>query len=320
MSISIEKLKAVRHIIVHEGCPDGIASAMILLSVYPDADVQFVQYSSKEHNNLPATEGMIFADFSPSPDRVEAFIDAKSIVLDHHKTARPVVEAFGDLGVFGDEETDPGVSGAVLAFREVWLPMVNSPALRPVIEDFATLAGIRDTWQTKNPRWKEACEQAQALKFWPTDMILKFAPSQWTEKLSLGPILFEKQLKHARKAADNAYRFTTSKGTKVVVFQGIWPTSDAAEYLGETVDVVIGFTHYINNGEPTMRFSIRSHTDFDCGAFAKVYPGGGGHTKSSGFMFALRAEDPNPFAMARREVERFEAVAALGGTLRRSKV
>jgi nanoRNase/pAp phosphatase (c-di-AMP/oligoRNAs hydrolase) len=48
-----------------------------------------------------------------------------------------------------------------------------------------------------------------------------------------------------------------------------------------------------------MRFSTRSHTGFDCAAFAQAR-GGGGHTAAAGFAVALTPADPQPFAMVRR--------------------
>ncbi|NIV35918.1 MAG: hypothetical protein GWN58_42650, partial [Anaerolineae bacterium] len=72
--------------------------------------------------------------------------------------------------MFADEDEEPGVSGATLAFRHVWqvIHMTarchEDPYLK--VERFAELAGIRDTWQTEDSAWDEACAQAEALMFW----------------------------------------------------------------------------------------------------------------------------------------------------------
>ena len=115
MPIPLEVLKAVKTIVAHEKCPDGIAAALILKDVLPEARVIFCQYSTPEHETLAAEPGMLFADFSPPKARVQEFVDKGAVVLDHHKTAKDIVAAFGDNGVFGDEIAEPGVSGAVLA-------------------------------------------------------------------------------------------------------------------------------------------------------------------------------------------------------------
>ena len=63
------------------------------------------------------------------------------------------------------------MSGALLAFQEVWTrlydprrPEGRSPE---AVRDFATLAGIRDTWQTQDPRWSDACALSEMLLFYP---------------------------------------------------------------------------------------------------------------------------------------------------------
>jgi len=316
--IPIEKLTELEHIVVHDACPDGSASAMILRLCFPEADVQFVQYDSPQHEALKIQGSTIFADFSPHDSQIKDFVAAEAVVLDHHKTQKGAVAEFGELGVFGDEVDEPGVCGAVLAYREVFQPLVHHYGGSPVIltddfrqrflPDFAKLAGIRDTWQTQDPRWREACEQAAALHFWPDDTLLATDPQLWQEKLSLGPILFQRKLDMASRNADNSFRFTSEAGTKVAVFEGSTTTSDAAEYLDKEVDLVIGFDIFMQGDKPAMIFSTRSHTDFDCALMAKSH-GGGGHTKAAGFKWELSLDDPNPFMLAVRVVNAFELAA-----------
>lgn len=311
MPIPIEKIHSLKHLIVHERCPDGTASAMMLKYCFPDLDVQFVQYDTEAHRNVEVRPHTIFADFSPHPDRVGDFVQAESVVLDHHRTAQQVVAEFGELGVFGDETSEPGVCGATLAFREVCKPSLEGHGydvghLLRLMEDFAILAGIRDTWQRENPRWREACEQASALDFWPWDRLVGLPAVDWKEKLEIGPILFQKKLDTVKRFGDNALRFVSEKGTKVAVFQGVKMSSDVAEHLHTEVDLVIGFDVFLVDGEPSMVLSTRSHTDFDCGKFCKAH-GGGGHTRAAGFKVVLKPDDPQPFELARRIVEKYES-------------
>lgn len=326
--IPLDKLRAIRHIVSHENCPDGMASAMILRDVLPDAKVTFCQYGTPLHRELEPEEGMLFCDFSPDPGRAAQFIEAGTIVLDHHRTQKDVVAAFGELGVFGDEEADPGVCGAFLAFREVWAPLVmatnkhklealtRDEAPGHILEDsevwtrvreFATLAGIRDTWQKHDPRWRQACEQAEALIFWPQEELLGLAPSQWGEKLQLGPVLYERRLRTAQRCIDGGWRFTTAKGTRVIVFEGTKPTSDAAEILGEEVDFVVGFNYRLDGDDLRIIFSTRSHTTFDCATYAKSHPGGGGHTKAAGFQLPVDPQNSlNPYKMVWEDLHQYE--------------
>jgi len=316
------KLQAVKTIIVHDSCSDGMASAMILHDVLPDAEIKFVQYETEEHKNLPASPGMLFCDFSPHKSRTVDFLEAETIVLDHHKDKKSVVEAFIEkgLGAFGDEVADPGVCGAVLAYREVWKPLIalqhqpghaaRAEGIREgdSIAKFATLAGIRDTWQKNDPRWQEACEQADALQFWPTEKLLATDPGGWPQLLEIGPVVYARNLKFAQKCADNSYRFVAPGGLKVAMFEGLKASSDAAEILGTEVDLVIGFANFLGDDKrPGMIFSTRSKTDFDCSAFARAH-GGGGHTKAAGFRYVLDDLSPNPFQLAKEVVYRYMAM------------
>jgi len=318
--ISLERLEEVTTLIVHDNCPDGLASAMILHDALPKAEIVYMRHMSPELAALEPKPGMLFCDFSPHADQAQKFVDAGAIVLDHHKSSQAVIESFGENGVFGDEAQDPGVSGAVLAFCEVWLPMWDSMCLKtlgmtypPVdgfpraIREFATLAGIRDTWQRQSPRWLEACAQAEALLFWPRE---KWFEAELGEILSrpmldIGPVLVQKQQDKVKSIVERAYRFTTPVGTRVVVFQGLTTTSDAAELIDKDADLVIGFSCQFDGENHKLAFSTRSHTTFDCAKFAKVF-GGGGHTKAAGFNRTMVPTDPQPYEMVRRTLALFE--------------
>jgi hypothetical protein len=305
--INIEELKAVRTIVTHKDCADGVASALILHDVLPEAAILFMQYGTPELAALEATPGMLWCDFSPPADRAAEFVHAKSIVLDHHRTAKPVVEAFGSRGIFADEQIDPGVSGAVLAFRRVWQPLVENGVESTCTgwRSVAELAGVRDTWQKDSPLWREACAQAEALRFLPFADLRDAAEAEvLSELLKIGPVLLEKHAERVTEAVRTAHRFTTLRGIRVVVFQGVSETSDAADLLGAEADLVMGFK-YLDDGGPRVVWSCRSRGDFDVAAFAKMY-GGGGHAKAAGFWTPALPHDPNPFTEARAVVAAFE--------------
>lgn len=308
-----DKIRTLNHIVTHENCADGMASAMILKDVLPGARVTFVSYNDKLLNLQPEP-GMIFCDCTPHRDRVDEFLKVGSVVLDHHKTSRHIVDKFisEGLGVFGDEKLDPGVCGAVLAFREVWTPIkeyMGDGEYKDAFYRLSTLAGIRDTWQKNDPRWQQACEQADSLTFWPSDAVLKTAWDNWPTILNIGPVLFERNIRRVDKAIEGAYRFTSSKGRKVVVFEGTKPTSDASEKLAETADLVIGFAIFVEGGSPRIIFSTRTRGTFDCSSFCVAH-GGGGHTKAAGFSQFLKPTSLHPYAMAEGILNKYETVEA----------
>lgn len=325
MTISIDKLQAVKTIISHQGCPDGIASAMILKHALPRAVVKFVQYGDPSHRDLPATEGMLFCDMTPPRERVAEFVSVGAIVLDHHKHAKDIVEAFGENGVFADEIKTPGVSGALLAFREGWYPMLGVGAqtiasiergvLTDRVMDFATLAGIRDTWQRKDLRWDTACEQVMMLTFYPVEEWLDAVTATWPqsmidERMKLGAILRKNRDERVDRAITEAYQFRTQKGTLVCVVSTT-ETSDIADNVDH--DVVIGFRYSCVTGTepqgtvPKMTLSMRSRRDYDVGALAKVL-GGGGHTKAAGCSLKVQSDDWSPYRFIENLFRAYEDV------------
>jgi hypothetical protein len=151
-------LADVRVIVAHDECADGTASAILLHDALPGAEIVFCDYGAPARQ-LAARPGMLFCDFSPPAARADEFVAAGAMVLDHHRSARPVIERFGERGVFGDERADPGVSGAMLAYRHVWLALRAGAPEQPFAAWFAAAAGARDTWQTASPLWRDGCVQ-----------------------------------------------------------------------------------------------------------------------------------------------------------------
>lgn len=333
-SLTIDQIKQVKRVKVHGGrCPDGRASAMILKRAFTllkqDVQIDFIVHGSKEHEELEPEPGMLFADFCVSHAKVNEFLEAGTIILDHHAgkdgANKAVCMRFVEkgLGAFGDETTDPGVSGATLVFDHVFGPVfrhvhpkfdpddiINEYDLSTLgelkgIEGFARLAGIRDTWQRKHPLWIKSCEQAEALSFWPEEDLLDQG-IDWATLMAIGPTLWKKKMITTQKVAERAYHWTSKAGTRVAFFQGTALSSDVAEYLDEQVDLVIGYDISYENEKVKMRFSNRSHTTFNCVSFAAAH-GGSGHTKAAGFSIVLDIEnDPNPYKMAREVLDRYE--------------
>jgi len=312
--IRLEKLSSVREIITHAHCPDGVASALILRDVFPEIPVTYLQYGALEHRELEAREGMLFCDFSPPEGRVQEFVDKGAIVLDHHKTAKAVVEQFGENGVYGDETLNPGVSGATLAFQ-VWKMFYHNPIHRmsslPVVERFALLAGIRDTWQRTSPHWEEACAQAEVLKFFPSsawDGVRFFDPT-FSHRMALGPLLTQKKLSYTAELVSQCVQFTL-RDKRVAIIQGTSVTSDLHDTMSREVDLLVGFHYQADQAAVKMILSCRA-SNFDTAAFCnwvKTRPGGlsgGGHTKAAGCSFLMLQEDPNPYAKIKALLEEY---------------
>jgi hypothetical protein len=172
----------------------------------------------------------------------------------------------------------------------------------------ARLAGIRDTWQKDDPQWVEACYTAEAVRWWPWDIVQSTSWDRWESELfRIGPVLMARNTKTVDKCIEGAFRFTSRKGRRVTVFEGLKPSSDAAEKLGESNDLTVGLGFLVEDNAPKLLFSTRSRGSFHCRNLALAH-GGGGHVKAAGFNVKLTPQSPQPFEMVRQVLERYESV------------
>lgn len=298
--MNVNLLRHVRTIVTHDNCPDGIASALILHAALPDARIVFVQYGDARHRELPAEPGMLFCDMTPPAERVQEFVDVCAIVLDHHKRQEDIVGAFGVRGRFADEKLHPGVSGAVLAFREVFLPMASGDLALGMREDaalrLARLVGIRDTWQKDDPSFDRASAISEALRFIPFDRLLAVDLCGMSAYLeSLGNVLVERKLASARDLAARAVRIQVG-ALGVAVIPSTTLTSDVSEMMLDA-DLVAGFAYVADEGGQRVRlsWSLRSRAGVDVSAIAAQH-GGGGHTAAAGF--SVHDDGRSPYVRA----------------------
>lgn len=300
-------LQGVKKVVYHYPCPDGIASAMIIGEVL-DVPLVGLQYGTPEQRDLPIEPGLLFVDISPPEIRWQDFLDAGSIVLDHHKGVKNIVEAFArqGQGAFADETEHPGISGAVLAYSHVYEPLVEIP--NPLVAELARLAGIRDTWLTDHPDWVDACKQSEALKWWPEGDLLGSGSLNWQSMLRIGDVLWRKRQEMVKKVAEErTHFFRTNAGTSVAFFAGSRQTSDVAEYLKDRAELIIGYDIGIEEGRYKFILSCRSKGQFDCKLFCQAH-GGGGHTKAAGCgVFYDVLDAPNPYVAIEQTLNSYEA-------------
>jgi oligoribonuclease NrnB/cAMP/cGMP phosphodiesterase (DHH superfamily) len=295
----IEGLREVKKIVTHLNCPDGVCSAIVLKYAYQlfglAPEIVFVQYKTKAYEELQAEPNMLFCDMSPPLERVQEFRDQGAIILDHHIGAKDLVLSFGDKGIFANEKTEPGVSGALLAYLHVWLPLITVE--NTFLKNLAIVAGVRDTWQRQDSRWDQACAQVESLLLMPPDKMCdrNFHEFQlyWRDTLEpIGQILLDKKHQNVVKDASKGWAFTGSDGTKVFVVCSKL-ASDIAEYLGEEHDLYIAFSfdELGPDGFPKTTLSMRSRKGYSCLDFAK-FLGGNGHTNAAGASVFNSGNDP----------------------------
>lgn len=310
-AFSPDQLARVTRIVTHANCADGRACAILAGDVLPQATIEFLQHNSQAHRELEADPGILFCDFAPTRDRVDEFVAAGALILDHHQHSRDIVEAFGPCGVFADEEAAPGVAGATLVFFHVWRPLAGAALSIPRgagygereaaiarAEEFATLAGIRDTWQRSSGLWDAAQVQTAALMYYPWSHWARRPSRPWLthEELAIGQTEMERNAEHVERAAADANYTTILIGDRwhhTATVNEIRIVSDLAEHLRETrgISLCIGYKQRCDAGELLTQVSLRSDGSVDVGAIAKRL-GGGGHSRAAGFQLdSLRGID-----------------------------
>lgn len=304
--MDVEKLKKVDRIVTHGNCPDGMASAILLYDAL-GIEPEFVAYGHSDYTDMKATPNTLFCDISPPNERYKEWLGIGTIILDHHKSVKDLVSEFGEDGVFADEKEEPGVSGAVLAYREVWEPIFFSK--NAILSDFersesrhmkfAELAGIRDTWQKAHPLWRKSCEQAAALTFYPWEHwrgAINKDRFSFANEMLVGELVYAKRLENAKKCGDDSFKFEHD-GLKIAVFNDIDRlTSDVAEMLREEgINIAVGFWFSKDAENPVISYSLRSDGSFDVSGMGEYF-GGGGHTRAAGFSIDMTLEEHNPFS------------------------
>lgn len=299
----------VQLIISHRGCPDGIASAMILAYAFPKAHVRFVNYGEREHDELETIPGMLFCDMTPPQSRAQEFVDVDAVCLDHHKHARNIVEAFGDNGVF-----DESKCGAELAWdfcNALKLPERQWFNTSVKSFGFARLAGIRDLWKRDDPQWKAACVQAEALRFWGVGLACSPPLPYLTDsQLWAGERLLDQAEERVAEVLEkHQFEVAIIGGLRVAYFPAAGDkVSDICHGILEAGHADVALAYFdVHDGTriKTVR-SLRCRDGIDVGAWAKAC-GGGGHPKAAGFT--LPAAEERDIISA----ELFDAILSEGG-------
>jgi hypothetical protein len=215
---TVEQLMEVDSIRSHNFCPDGTASAMICLAAYgavgKTPDVRMVMYDTVDHSAASVEGRQLWVDITPPIARWQDWVGTGPIVLDHHETAKPVVEGLG--GVYGGLDD----SGASLAFKNVMRVLCRD---RDDIEKwakFAHLAMVRDTWKDAHEDWEEGLAVGDALNFYTQKALFASASGgslELNEIIRFGKVLMQKTANKAFKLAQGT-TFAEAGGLKYGFF------------------------------------------------------------------------------------------------------
>lgn len=310
-----DRIKATTHVITHDNCADGTASALFLCDAFPKAEITLVQYGTPLYRGLRPQDGAqyLFCDMSPNAEQADAFRESGAVILDHHLSQKDLIASFGELGVYADEKAHPGVSGAVLAYEHVWLPLVaheRSEQAQQFAKNFATLSGVYDTWQRQDANWQQALELVRVMHFqspsrWLAEGLDRLAEI-WPIKYEwMGPILVDKSEKSSKRTFEGAERMTTERGTRIMIINGLGGINNVVDMAGNTADLVLAFVYEVQGGVRRLVCSTRSHAGYDCAALARRY-GGGGHKAAAGFSTVIGAKS-EPYKRILNMIENFES-------------
>lgn len=293
MTINIDLLEKVQKIVSHHNCADGTVSAMLCVAAFrslrPSMDIEFSYYNDKQHDSIKPEPGLMFVDFTPPYAKWPEFRDVGTIVLDHHKSAKPHI--VGSNVIFGDGKTE---SGASLCFKHVLEPMAKkhghiSCFEMPSWKYLSELICIYDTWQQDSKYWQEACNITQGILFLGHKECLHMVRSG---KLDI-PLLegigqrWNKRIKNKARAVAESAVIRDYNGFKIAVYNNTEKiTSEVGDELGDKADFSIGYSIHQDGGRIKMLCSFRSRGGFDTTLISRPL-GGGGHPGASGALIDI---------------------------------
>lgn len=274
-----EELLEVKNVYSHAFCPDGTSSAMICFAAFAavgrSPEVKFVTYDTVDHDGVPVEPGQLWVDITPPRKRWEEWKGGAAVVLDHHETAKEVVDGLG--GIYGGLDD----SGASLAFRNVMRVLCPDRDDLEKWAKFAYLCMVRDTWKDTSPDWEEAGAVANALSFYTQKALLISASNgslDLNEVIRFGKVLIKKAEGKAFRLAETS-TFVGSGGLKFGFF------NCSERLISETghelldkkgCDVAVGFFYSNEAGTTDLCVSFRSKKGgFPVNKLAEHFKGGG---------------------------------------------
>lgn len=305
----------MRHLVIyHGGCADGAGAAIAAHVGLAKRKEEALFYAAQYGEDFPwemlaQTNGNVYVlDFSYSlmtTEKVRDVIRANPrgdvalhaprmvILCDHHKTA--IKKLYGVKGVFTHFNIER--SGAVLAWQHFFPNDGIEPEMILYLED-------RDLWRWRLPKSKEISSALRSygglgdfklwlpiFEEWHAATCTFGGTSTWKRKLEVeGLTVLRMEDSMARAIAANAEIVAFNHPVTdepIVVLATNSPIlqsevgNDLAKRAPNTIPM--GIVYFWSGEQSQWVVSLRSIGDYDCGAIAQAFPGGGGHVNSAGF-------------------------------------
>lgn len=266
-------------LMVHGGCPDGLASAWLLLRKYPTAYVHFAnERNFSKDTRMPriTNKHVIMADWCYDVETLRhiSTLASKLIILDHHDTARDWCE---NARAFADVTFDMTKCGAELCADYVQ----HKPWWLQHIRD-------RDLWLWEHPRSKEfgAALFEFGLKLTTLDMFTSMQPADVYE---IGAAAIAHEQWALERIGRSAQLCTIGTHRARFVVAGTFG-SELGNYILENFDEPIACIARYDLRTRKHFVSLRSrkpdHTDHVNVARICERFGGGGHPCAAGWSSA----------------------------------
>jgi len=298
----------VRTVYTHANCPDGYASAVIVVAAYKCKglratqevpDVVFVDY--KEINDIEPHPGAMFVDMCPR-NQLEKWAEVDPIILDHHETSlKGLLAANASLkesrspflfdSVRGEESKE--VCGAILALEHVFCYLVPRSDSYKTGMDYegwgrlASLSNVRDNWLTGDPQWEYALQLAEGFRLYGHNVLqwVYDGTFAYSELLHTGKYLYERKTRVYGEILAGGIQKSV-KGASVV-FAQTYDASDFSEWCRREHGVDITFSIGYSLSLDEARVSLRTNDLYPIAAKFCEMHGGGGHPPAAGCNIKL---------------------------------
>lgn len=276
-------------IFYHKNCLDGLAAAWAVWRHF-ERDKMPTRYVGVRYDEampeFAAGDDLFIVDFSyPPTEIIAAAHKARSITLiDHHITAQTAHEAYWAVHPLPENvciHFSQEHSGCVLTWRHFHGDQ-TAPSLLSLIED-------HDLWRFHDSRTQAvtcALHSQMPMSLKQFDALMSEPSIE--ELTSLGMILLEQRKKSIvrLKAKQHSIRLGNAQGLAVNA-----PPEFSNELGHELAKAsgTFGVSYQFDGAHQRWFFAIRSIGNYDVGAIAQLY-GGGGHKNAAGFSV-----DPETF-------------------------
>ena len=263
---------------LHHNDSDGFGSSFALWKALKDTDelmfieVQYGQEPPYEALREFAPDRVYIVDFSYKAPVLKDFLNEfpETMVIDHHKSSLPELEATFEERVYKTYTHDVNLSGCVLTWQHFFSEEEETPEILLYVQD-------RDLWKFELENSKEINAYIASL---PKDF------EEWDqfytpEAYDAGRAIIRLQEKAIERRLKDVRRVKIAGYTVPCV-----NASDNISELGEAMckaypDAPFSVS-YCDRGDGKRSYSLRSRNGFDVSEVAKAL-GGGGHFAASGF-------------------------------------